>query len=273
MGEQTETTENVTSDVTEQPTSESNSLLSGDTTAATETKEPEQTIDGPGDNAYEFVLDKFRTDDRTDEQAATEQAKAYAELEKQFGAFTGAPEEFKLEISDELKESGVVFEEDDPLIEKAMDMAKNMNMSQDGFNQLLNMYSEMQLAEQKAVEDMRTHELEQLGRTGPQRLANIDAFIASKFDGETVQRIQAMATTAESINAIEAMIKAMKGAPMADTEATAAPSVTAQEVQEMQFAKDEFGNRRINTDQAFRKEYERKRDLLYGSAEHRIQVG
>ena len=52
-----------------------------------------------------------------------------------------------------------------------------------------------------------------------------------------------------------------------------APSVTADEVRAMQFEKDAHGNRRINTDPEFKKEYLRKMGIVHGTGEHRQMVG
>jgi hypothetical protein len=41
----------------------------------------------------------------------------------------------------------------------------------------------------------------------------------------------------------------------------------------MQFATDEHGNRKINTDPSFKADYQRKMKEFYGDSEHRIMVG
>ena len=76
-----------------------------------------------------------------------------------------------------------------------------------------------------------------------------------------------------AVKAIEAIIQKSRSAPVAADDLDPAPSVTAAEVKEMQFALDEHGNRKINTDPEFKKEFKRKQALLFGDAPYRQTVG
>ena len=51
-------------------------------------------VPGQGDK-QEFLKDKYAN--------ITEQAKAYTELESRFGSFTGAPEAYEINLSEQLK--------------------------------------------------------------------------------------------------------------------------------------------------------------------------
>jgi len=115
--------------------------------------------------------------------------------------------------------------------------------------------------------------MKQLGNNAAARIEGINKWIDANLDNETAQGLRGIATTAEGIKAIEQLISKTKSAPVAPQDSTPVPSVTPQEVQAMQFAKDEHGNRKINTDPEFKKEYQRKRDALYGTQEHRQMIG
>ena len=236
--------------------------------ATTETQETAAT-----EERYDFVLDKYRAEGRTEAEAMQLQAQSYSELQSKFGSFTGAPEEYEAAISEELTEAGVELVADDPMLEKAFELGKELNMSQEGMSKLINMYAEIQLAENKAYEEQRAENMKQLGNNAAARMEGINKWIDANLDNETAQGLRGIATTAEGIKAIEQLISKTKSAPVAPQDSTPVPSVTPQEVQAMQFAKDEHGNRKINTDPEFKKEYQRKRDALYGTQEHRQMIG
>ena len=236
--------------------------------ATTETQETATT-----EERYDFVLDKYRAEGRTEAEAMQLQAQSYGELQSKFGSFTGAPETYEAVLSEELTEAGVELVADDPMLEKAFELGKELNMSQEGMSKLINMYAEIQLAENKAYEEQRAENMKQLGNNAAARIEGINKWIDANLDNETAQGLRGIATTAEGIKAIEQLISKTKSAPVAPQDSTPVPSVTPQEVQAMQFAKDEHGNRKINTDPEFKKEYQRKRDALYGTQEHRQMIG
>jgi hypothetical protein len=211
-----------------------------------------------------FKSDKYNSID--------DQAKAYTELEKRFGSFTGAPDEYEVSLSAELSEMGVAIDSDDPLVEKAIEFAKHSNMSQEGFKGMIELYAQSQLAESKALEEHKAAEMTALGKDADKRIDGILQWGNANLDSETMAGLEEAAQSAASVKAIEALIAKTRNAPVA-AEVAPAPSVTDQEVREMQFAKDEFGNRKINSDPAFKKLYQQKRDALYGTGEHRQIVG
>lgn len=255
------------------PTPDSNSLLDGAENVQLEGDTGAPPAEDANPDRLDFVLDRYRAEGRSEQDAALEQAKGYNEIRKQLGGFTGAPDDYAYKIPDEMIEKGVSIAEDDPLMEKAKSMAKEMNMSQEGFDQMVNMFIETQLYEIEALKGQRDEQLKSLGPTGPQRLAGINQYINANFDEETVSYIQDMVTTAESVKAIEALIRAGRNAPVAPTESPpAAPQVTKEEVEQMLFATTETGQRRINVDPEFKAEYERKRNLLWGTDPHRTIV-
>lgn len=239
-----------------------------------EGQEVEQTTESVEQSErYDFVLDKYRADGRSEDESLQLQAKSYAELQSKFGAFTGAPDAYEAKLSDELIEAGAQLVDGDPLMEAAMEFAKDSNMSQEGFNKMLNLYAEGQLAEYKAMEDLKAEQMAALGSDAGKRIEGINNWIDANMDAETAEGLRGIIQTADGVKAVEQLIAKTRSAPVAPTDAPPAPSVTESEVRDMQFAKDEFGGRRIQTDPAFRKEYERKRDMLYGTQEHRVMIG
>lgn len=233
----------------------------------------EEGSEGDDATAPEWLLGKYHTEGKTIEEATAEQAKAYKELSGKFGAFTGAPEEYEIVLSEELTELGVTMDKEDPMVQEAMKFAKESNMSQEGLNGMLNLYSMQMVAEQKANEEYAAEQMKALGPQAESRVQNIQQWAAKNLDTEMVSALEGMATSAESVKAIERLITMTGNAPVDSDSSVATNTAGIEEVQSMQFAKDENGNRRINTDPAFKARYQKLRNEVYGTSEHRVMVG
>lgn len=239
--------------------------------------EPAETPqDAPADSPSlnetpEWLLPKYMSDDRSQEEAISEQAKAYNELQSKFGAFTGAPEEYVSAFNDELTEAGLSLEADDPMVEAAIEFAKKSNMSQEGFNDMLNLYGMQRLAEHNAQQDFKANEMKALGPGAESRIGNINEWASKNLDEQTYSALQGMATTAESVKAIEHLIGMTRSAPV-NADSVPSPGASAEEVRAMQFEKDEHGNRKINTDPEFRKRYTKLRNDVYGTDDHKVVI-
>jgi len=182
---------------------------------------------------------------------------SYNQLSSKFGAFTGAPESYEFALSEQLTEAGVELSGDDPLITKFTEMAKDSNMSQDMANQLVNMFVESQYADSvsdgEAEEARVAEEMGKLGDSAQQRVNNIDNWARANLTPEQVEGLQDAATTAAGVQAIEALIAKSKNSPMQTGDVNPASAVSRQELESLQFAKDENGNRKMQTDPAYAK--------------------
>jgi len=245
---------------------------SGGDNAAAVAKMAAEGDDSGGDRP-DWLLDKYATKGKSVEEATSEQAKAYKELSGKFGAFTGSPETFEVKLSEELTEAGVKIGDDDPMLKAAMEFAKESNMSQDGFNGLVNLYAMQQLAESKADEEYKAEQMKALGPSGESRIKNIQQWAGKNLDSETVTSLESMATSVESVKAIERLISMTRGAAVDVDDSKATSSVTSEELHKMQFEKDDHGNRRINTDKDFNARYQKMKNEFYGTEEHREMVG
>ena len=229
-------------------------------------------VDAPS-KAPEWLLNKYHSEGKTVEEGTIEQAKAYGELSSKFGAFTGAPESYEVSISQELTDSGVEIDAKDPLVQSAIEYAKNSNMSQEGFNDLINLYATQQVAENNALDQYTADQMKELGPNANARVDNIHQWAMKNLDTETVEGIKEIANSANSVKTLERLISMSRGQSVDVDNSQQASSVTQEEVSKMQFEEDSNGNRRINTDQAFKAEYIRKRDALYGTHEHKTMHG
>ena len=129
------------------------------------------------------------------------------------------------------------------------------------------------MVQEQQVEETRKSEIAALGKDGPRRLANLDAWANANLPADTVEGFRSMIQTAESVKAVEALVSLSRNAPMSPDAGVPAQGVTEADVKAMQFETDQYGTRRISSDMEFRKEYERKRDQVYGTGEFKRQIG
>ena len=225
----------------------------------------------------ENVPEKF-WDAETNAIRTDDVLKSYGELEKRFGSFTGAPEEYGFNVSEDMtakfEELGLeISTEGDPLYEAALEMAKETGMNQEGFDRLANLYLMTQLGDIEAAKANTAQEMANLGEKAEVRINNLRAWGENNLSPELYQAFTDTVTNAQSVQVFEHLIAQTRNAPVSDVSATQAPSISAKEVNDMQFAKDEHGNRRINTDPAFKAEYQQKLKQLHGDSPNRIMIG
>ena len=224
----------------------------------------DEGIPGKGERP-EYLKDKYAN--------IVEQAKAYPEAEKRFGAFTGAPEAYEINISDQLKEGGIEIDNEDPIMSEAMEFAKNSNMGQEGFDKMIELYAMSKVAEGEALESYKAGELQALGNNAEVRIDNINSWASANLPEDMIEGFQGMANSAASVQALEKLISMTRNAPV-NTDGDTTPSgVSEEEVNKLVFETDQYGNRRMATDSAFRKKVEAMQAKLYGSEDHRVVIG
>jgi len=223
-----------------------------------------EEMQGEGEKP-EYMLDKFKN--------LAEQAKSFGELEKRFGGFTGAPETYELNLNEEIAKAGVEIGADDPLVVKAMEMAKETNMNQEGFTRMLELYGQSRMAEQTAFQEQRENEIKSLGPQGDTRLKNLDNWAKLNLSADQYESFGDLAHSAGAVQTLERLVSMTRSAPMApETGGQQAQGLTVEQLHEMQFAVDEHGQRKMQNPE-YAKEVRRMQDQLYGSGDHRIVIG
>jgi flagellar hook protein FlgE len=216
-----------------------------------------ETIKGEGEKPEWFKSDKYKT--------VADQAKAYKELEGKFGTFTGSPEEFEpVELSEELREMGIEINKDDPLLEKAVEFAKESNMSQDGFNKMIQLYAETMAAENMALEDYKKEQIKALGNNAESRINNLGLWGNANLPQEILPAFQQLANSADSVKVLERLVSMTQKAPISNDSSKAVGNTTEAELKAMQFEKDQYGNRRITNDPEFRARFQKMQAAFYG---------
>ena len=146
-------------------------------------------IKGSGNSPEWYKADKYKS--------VAEQAKAYTELEKKFGSFTGAPKDGY---------SGPEgIESDDALLQELTEFASKTNMSQEAFGEAWELLS----AQSGAAETVsREQEIAKLGDNAGERIKNVEGFLKNNLDSTDYDQVMNLVTDARSIELVEALVKA-----------------------------------------------------------------
>jgi len=223
-------------------------------------------IPGAGDVPEWFKADKYAS--------ISDQAKAYKDLEGKLGSFTGAPEKYEVSLSEALTEKGISITEDDPLYAEAVKFATESNMNQDGFNQMMELYAMSKVADSEAMELHKADEIKALGQNGQERLNNLDSWAKTNLSTELYEGFVSMATSAQAVQALEKLVSMTRNAPINPAEVKpGSGTISHDDLKKMQFEKDEHGNRRLQSDKAFRAEFEKLSKELWGTEDHTTIIG
>ena len=146
-------------------------------------------IKGSGDTPDWYKGDKYKS--------VAEQAKAYTELEKKFGGFTGAPKDGY---------SGPEgIEGDDALLQELTEFATKTNMSQEAFGDAWELLS----AQGQAVEQVsQEQEIASLGDNAQERIKNVEGYLKNNLDADVYEEVRSLVTDARSIKLVEHMVRA-----------------------------------------------------------------
>ena len=146
-------------------------------------------IKGSGDTPDWYKGDKYKS--------VAEQAKAYTELEKKFGGFTGAPKDGY---------SGPEgIEGDDALLQELTEFATKTNMSQEAFGDAWELLS----AQGQAVEQVtQEQEIASLGDNAQERIKNVEGYLKNNLDAEVYEKVRNLVTDARSIQLVEHLVRA-----------------------------------------------------------------
>jgi hypothetical protein len=211
---------------------------------------------GPAVERPEWLLDKYATDGREQAEAISEQAKAYVELQKQFGGFTGAPEEYEFAMPE-----GIEGEVDTDLeaFQQFTALAKEANMSQETAQQLFGIFVGYQNQIDSQYETDLNAQKEMLGPQADQRIQSIASWAGNNLTGEDMAVLESMTTTAAQVETLERIIGKTRNSPIPKThEVTAAPTGFTQHDFEKAVNSDRF-----KTDAGYRAEVRKKASQLF----------
>jgi hypothetical protein len=179
-------------------------------------------IKGVGDQPEWYKADKYKS--------VSEQAKAYTELEKKFGGFTGAPKDGYSVIE------GV--ESDDALWQELVSFGEKTNMSQSAMNDAWELLS----AQDQAAEEVSMEvELQKLGDNGVERVKVVEQYMKNNLDGDTYERLRYAVNSAEAVELIEALVKSTAPAKLPIDGYIEPGGITWTDIEAEMFKKHESG--------------------------------
>ena len=200
-------------------------------------------IKGTGDLPEWYKADKYTS--------VSEQAKAYTELEKKFGGFTGAPKDGYALAEGVSKEDG--------MIEELYAFAEESNMSQASFDKAYQLLSAQSVATEQVNIDQ---ELAALGTNASGRIKSVEGFMKNNLDAETYEKVRYSVNSAATVELIESLISATAPKKLPIDGGEAPEGLTWAAIETEMFKKDENGNlmRSVNRDheakiQAMMKQY------------------
>ncbi len=179
-------------------------------------------IKGTGDTPEWYKGDKYKS--------VAEQAKAYTELEKKFGGFTGAPKDGY---------SGPEgIEGDDALLQELTEFATKTNMSQEAFGDAWELLS----AQGQAVEQVtQEQEIASLGDNAQERIKNVEGYLKNNLDAEVYEEVRNLVTDARSIQLVEHLVRATAPARLPIDGGDHPSGMTWSDVEAEMFKKNDSG--------------------------------
>ena len=180
-------------------------------------------VKGVGDMPEWYKADKYKS--------VAEQAKAYTELEKKFGGFTGAPKDGYSIVE------GV--EQDDELWQELVSFGEKTNMSQSALNDAWQILS----AQEQAVEEVSVEmEMQKLGDNAVERIKVVEQYMKNNLDADTYEELRYAVNSAESVQLIEALIKSTAPAKLPIDGYVEPGGLEWADIEAEMFKKDENGN-------------------------------
>tara|TARA_R100001594_G_scaffold129662_1_gene168368 strand:+ start:116 stop:904 length:789 start_codon:yes stop_codon:yes gene_type:complete len=210
-------------------------------------------VDGATDIPSWFKSEKYKT--------VEDQAKAYAELEKRMGSFTGAPETDYVVPQVEGLDPGVI--ENNPMIQWFKDASREAGINQHGFDRFVSGYLS---TEQAMITANKQRELAALGENAQTRLSDLADWGIGNLSDDEFQIYKGVASTAVGVKLLETLIGKTREAKLARDSNTAQPSghTTREELKKLLVAVDENGNRKMSRDPEYRTMVNKLYQEMYG---------
>ena len=181
-------------------------------------------------------------------KSVSELEKGYENLHSRFGSFTGAPEEYSMS-------EGVEYNSEHPLLAQIQSFGKENNLSNEGYESLVTTLLDNEKANIEAQEAQALQVKKDLGPNANERLQNVDDFLSANLEvNDSMKELIDLAKDQPGgVELLEAFIGMSKKTPPA-SEQVAAPTKTysKDELHNLQFAEDQYGNRKMN-DKSYRK--------------------
>jgi hypothetical protein len=197
----------------------------------------DEGVEREGDIPEWFKAGKYKT--------VAEQAKAYVDLEKKLGNFTGAPDNYMLP-------EGV--SDSDPLVNFLKEQGKAQNLSQEGFSGMIESFKNLQT---KSREEFK-NQLNSLPPSEKQRVQGVFNFIKNHFSKEELPRVEAMIRSLDDVNMFDKLRRVTSaGGLQKEQSLSPQPSYTTLE-EYKQYLRDNDMWKKAESDPNLKREIENK---------------
>jgi len=219
---------------TEQATSTESASTEATETATTST---EQEI------ATSFANGKYKT--------ISDLENGYDNLQKKLGSFVGAPDEYSIT-------EGTEHNSEHPILAQIQSFGKENNLSNEGYNNLVNVLLESEKANEAEYQTQVEQVKKDLGPNANERIQNVTDFVNAnmELDDNMKGLIETAKETQGGVELLEAFIgMSKKTGPASEQVVAPIKTYNKDTLNQMQFAKDDYGNRKMN-DPDYRKQVE-----------------
>lgn len=188
-------------------------------------------------------------------KSVEDQAKAYTEIEKKLGGFTGSPEgEYEMTLPEGI---GGEFDMEDPRVEWFQAAAKESNMSQETFSEMLHGFVKMEV-EANNPEEAKNIEIQALGKNANARLKDLGDWGKGNLTPDQYEGFKSLATSAQGVQVLEALIAKSSEGKMPTSNTVRSPGPTKGALDEM------IKDPKYSTSAEFRREVAEKFKDFYG---------
>jgi hypothetical protein len=207
-------------------------------------------VGGQGDAPDWFKADKYKTVD--------EQARAYQELEKRFGAFEGAPKDgvYKVNPPEGIQ---VEFDTENQLFQGLNKWAKESNLSQKGYDEVIGMLAQYEMSLQPDMGEIK----KQVGENADARLSSASQWAKSNLSTDeyaAFSKALTQSNAAEVFKVFETVIAKTRQVhmPKPDTDVTAATDTGLKAIIADQNKRNDKGDRLYDIDPEYRMNIEKR---------------
>jgi len=155
-----------------------------------------------------------------------------------------SPEAYELNFSEDIpKEMLEGLDNESEFIQELMSIAKESDMSQEGFEKLLNLQAKDELEQVEAMKAEREAEMSSLGKHSARRVKDVTLWLDAQLPEAQADALKAVINTAGAVEALEGLILGTRNAKVPMEELPSDVVSIHDDLRKRQFAKDEHGNR------------------------------
>jgi hypothetical protein len=175
----------------------------------------------------------------------------------------GAPEQYELQPTEKLSAEVLQGFAEDPRLSAVFEKAKSLDLSGSAMQELVGAFLEQDMA---ASDEIMQAELKSLGENAPQRLKDLSDWLDASVEPVHRQALKDLCTSAAAVEAVESLMRAAQPPKFNQANAQQAPiGPSREDWEKMYFARDDRGQRLVQTDPAYAKRVEQLRDKVFGT--------